>query len=45
MANGLSDIKLKALLNNPPAERMELKDGIVDGLCPASVCGRMAVSR
>jgi integrase len=32
MANGLTDVKLKGLLNNPPAERQELKDGIVDGL-------------
>lgn len=32
MANGLTDVKLKALLNNPPAERVELKDGVVDGL-------------
>jgi integrase len=32
MANGLTDVKLKALLNNPPAERLELKDGVVDGL-------------
>lgn len=32
MANGLTDIKLKGLLNNPPADRAELKDGIVKGL-------------
>lgn len=32
MANGLTDVKLKALLNNPPAERQELKDGVVNGL-------------
>jgi integrase len=32
MATALTDVKLKALLNNPPAERLELKDGTVDGL-------------
>jgi integrase len=32
MATGLSDVKLKALLNNPPDQRLELKDGTVDGL-------------
>jgi hypothetical protein len=32
MANGLTDVKLKTLLNNPPAERVELKDGVVNGL-------------
>ncbi|MFL6725899.1 MAG: tyrosine-type recombinase/integrase [Sphingomicrobium sp.] len=32
MATGLTDVKLKALVNNPPAERLELKDGVVEGL-------------
>lgn len=32
MAQSLTDIKLRALLNNPPEERVELKDGIVEGL-------------
>jgi integrase len=32
MTNGLTDPKLKTLLNKPPAERVELKDGIVNGL-------------
>lgn len=32
MAKGLSDVRLKALLANPPAARLELQDGIVDGL-------------
>lgn len=32
MATGLTDVKLRALLTNPPAERQELKDGLVDGL-------------
>jgi integrase len=32
MAKGLSDVRLKALLANPPEARLELKDGIIDGL-------------
>jgi Arm DNA-binding domain len=32
MAKGLSDVRLKALLANPPQTRLELKDGIIDGL-------------
>jgi integrase len=32
MAKALTDVALKALLTNPPTERIELKDGTVDGL-------------
>jgi integrase len=32
MTKGLSDVRLKALLTNPPQTRLELKDGIIDGL-------------
>jgi len=32
MPKGLSDVKLKALLNNPPPSRIELQDDKVDGL-------------
>ena len=32
MPKGLSDVQLKALLNNPPPSRIELQDDKVDGL-------------
>jgi len=32
VAKGLTDIQLKALLAKPPPERLELKDGTIDGL-------------
>jgi integrase len=32
MSRGLTDTKLRALVASPPAERMELKDGVIDGL-------------
>ncbi len=32
MSKGITDLKLKALLAKPPAERIELRDGVVEGL-------------
>lgn len=32
MSNALTDVRLKALLAKPPTDRIELKDGIVEGL-------------
>ncbi|MFZ1366580.1 Arm DNA-binding domain-containing protein, partial [Sphingorhabdus sp.] len=32
MAKGITDRELKALLDKPPAQRVELNDGTIDGL-------------
>jgi hypothetical protein len=32
MAKGITDRELKALLDKPPAHRVELNDGTIDGL-------------